>query len=459
MHQIAYATRMETDLLGSLAVPSDALYGIQTVRACRNFPISGQSIASFPDLLCALAQVKKAAAATNRELGLLDPAKARVIALACDEIIAGQHAGQFPVDVFQGGAGTSTHMNMNEVIANRGLELMGLPLGSYAHLHPNDDVNRGQSTNDVYPTALRLAILMATPRLIAALGRLADSFAAKGLAFVDIAKLGRTQLQDAVPMTLGQEMTAFAVRLREDLDRLRAAMGLLSEVNLGGTAIGTGVTTDPDFAIRAVAELSRLTGIVLMPAANLIEASWDTGAFVHFSGVLKRVAVKLSKIANDLRLLSSGPRGGLGEIRLPPMQPGSSIMPGKVNPVIPEVVNQIAFHVIGADVTVTMAAQAGQLQLNAFEPLIGASLLNALGLLTNGATVLDERCVQGIEADAAMCRHHLDNSTAGAAALVPLIGYEAAGRLAHQSLESGIPLDVLLRSHLARIGKPASTAG
>jgi aspartate ammonia-lyase len=438
-------TRTKTGSLGPRSVPFDALHGVQTQRACENFPISSVTIGNYPDLLRALALVKMAAAATNAALGILSPEKARIIAQVCDEIIAGQHHAQLPVDVFQGGAGTSTNMNINEVIANRGPELMGHPPGNHAHLHPNDDVNRAQSTNDAFPTAVRLALLLATPRPVAVLASLATAFAAEGVEFGDIPKLGRTQLQDAVPMHLGQEMAAFAHTIREDIQRLTAAMGLISEVNLGGTAIGTGITAGPDHARLAVAELARLSGVPLVPADNLIEAAWDTDAFVHFSGVLKRVAVKLSKISNGLRLLSCGPRGGLGEIRLPAMQPGSSIMPGKVNPVIPEMVDQVAFHVIGADVTVSMAAEAGQLQLNAFEPLIAHSLLQSISLLTNAADTLTRRCVAGgIEADAAACLRHLQASTALVTALVPLIGYDRAAELAQQMLETRHALQELL---------------
>jgi aspartate ammonia-lyase len=437
-------TRTETDSLGPLTVAREALYGTQTQRARLNFPISGVSISHLPDLLRALAMVKKAAATTNAALGTLTHDKALIIAQVCDEILAGQHRNQFPVDVFQGGAGTSTNMNMNEVIANRGLELMGHALGDYAHLHPNDDVNQSQSTNDAYPTAVRLALLLATPRLTAALAQLALAFQDRGSAFADIPKLGRTEMQDAVPMLLGQEMAAFAHTIREDIQRLTEAMALISEVNLGGTAIGTGINTAVGYRPMALAELVRLSGVPLTSASNLIEASWDAGAFVHFSGVLKRVAVKLSKISNDLRLLSSGPRGGLGEIWLPAVQPGSSIMPGKVNPVIPEMVNQVAFHVIGTDLTVTMAAEAGQLQLNAFEPLIAYSLLQSVNLLANAAEIFARRCVAGIEADAEACQRHLMASTASATALVPVIGYERAAVLAKRMLETRRPLNDLL---------------
>jgi aspartate ammonia-lyase len=430
-------TRLEHDALGPLDVPFDALYGVQTARALRNFPISGVAIGQYPDLIHALALIKKAAAQANLELGRLAPLRADLICKVCDEILAGQHLQHFPVDVFQGGAGTSTNMNMNEVIANRGLQVMGRACGDYAHLHPNDDVNRSQSTNDVYPTAVRMALMMAVPRLMARLTDLAAAFDAKGAQFAGVMKLGRTELQDAVPMTLGAEMRAYGVTLREDVERLRATVGLLAEVNLGGTAIGTGVAAPEGYRALAMANLVRLSGLPLTPASDLVEASWDAGVFVHVSGVLKRAATKLSKIANDLRLLSSGPRGGLGEIRLPAMQPGSSLMPGKVNPVIAEMVNQVAFHVIGTDVTISFAAEGGQLQLNPFEPVMAACLLQSVSLMCNAAETFRLRCVEGIEADIDRCRRNLEASTANFAELVPVIGYERASSLAKAMLADG----------------------
>jgi aspartate ammonia-lyase len=435
--------RNETDSLGEVSVPSAAYFGAQTMRAVENFPISRTFVSSMPDIIQALAMVKKAAALSNERLGLLSAEKAMVIATVCDEIIAGRHDDQFPIDVFQGGAGTSTNMNMNEVIANRGLEILGMPRGNYSRLHPNDDVNLSQSTNDVYPTAIRLALLIATPKLARAMGDLASAFQAKGEEFSQILKLGRTQLQDAVPMTLGQEFTAFSTTIREDLQRLEEARSLLCEVNLGGTAIGTGITTVSDYQGMVVSELARVSGIRLASSENLVEACWDTGAFVHFSGVLKRIAVKLSKISNDLRLLSSGPRGGVGEILLPAVQPGSSIMPGKMNPVIPEVVNQVAFYVIGQDMTVTFAAEAGQLQLNAFEPVIAFSLLQSIKLLANAIATLERRCVVGIRADEAVCARNLMSGTALVTALVPVIGYERAAVMA-KAILSGQSLQSLL---------------
>ncbi len=429
--------RQEADALGTLGLPFDALYGVQTARAVENFPISGTTVGQFPGLVRALARIKIAAARANLRLGCLGREKAEIIERVCEEILSGQHLHHFPVDMFQGGAGTSTNMNINEVIANRGLELMGHPCGDYDWLHPNDDVNRSQSTNDVYPTAVRIALMGALPKLMTRLQELATAFEAKGVEFAAIPKLGRTELQDAVPMTLGAEMRAYGVSLREDAERLRATVGLLAEVNLGGTVMGTGIAAPPGYQQAVFAELIALTALPLRPAADLTEANWDAGVFVHVSGVLKRVATKLSKIANDLRLLSSGPRGGLGEIHLPAVQPGSSIMPGKVNPVICEMVNQVAFHVIGSDVTISFAAEAGQLQLNAFEPVMAFELMQSVRLLRNAAETFRLRCVEGITADEDRCRRNLEASTANFTALVPLIGYEAASRLAQEMLASG----------------------
>jgi aspartate ammonia-lyase len=438
--------RVEHDSLGEVAVPAAAYYGAQTARACENFQISGIPISHFPALIQALALVKKAAARANARLGDISEDKAEAICRACDEVAAGGMRDQFAIDVFQGGAGTSTNMNMNEVIANRALEHLGRERGDYAALHPNNDVNLSQSTNDVYPTAIRLAILLTYPSLLASLEGLAAAFETKSVEFATVMKLGRTQLQDAVPMTLGQEFGAFAVTIREDVLRLGEAAQLMREINLGGTAIGTGITADPGYQAIVVAELARLSGVDLVAASNLVEACWDTGGFVHFSGTLKRIAVKLSKIANDLRLLSSGPRGGLGEINLPPMQPGSSIMPGKVNPVIPEVVNQVAFQVIGADLVVTLAAEAGQLQLNAMEPVIVFNILHAMSLIGNAVDTLATRCVAGITANTERCLQHLDAGTALATALIPLIGYERAAALAKAVLADGKSVRALLEA-------------
>ncbi len=437
--------RIEHDSLGETAVPEAAYWGAQTGRAVTNFPISGVPLTHYPALLRALAMVKQAAARTNLALGKLAPDKARAIEAAAAEIIAGDLHDQFPVDVIQGGAGTSTNMNMNEVLANRGLEILGHRRGDYHALHPNDDVNLSQSTNDTYPTAVRLSVLLSSAALAEALDGLAAAFERKSAETTEIVKLGRTQMQDAVPMTLGQELGAFATAIREDIQRLSDAGRLLMEVNLGGTAIGTRINADPAYGPRAIAELAAISGFPLVQSGNLVEASWDMGAFVMFSGVLKRIATKLSKIANDLRLLSSGPRGGIGEIALPAVQPGSSIMPGKVNPVIPEVVNQVCFQVIGNDLAITLAAEGGQLQLNAFEPLIAHNIHASLMLLTNAITVFRERCVDGLTPRPADCARHLEASVGAVTALVPMIGYEAAASLAHEALASGRTIRALAR--------------
>ena len=429
--------RIERDSLGEFEVPAEAKYGVHSMRAYKNFFISGVPVSEFPELVIALAQVKKAAAAANTKLGVLDAERARAIQDACDEIIGGAHHDQFIVDMIQGGAGTSSNMNANEVIANIALAKMGHSLGAYQHLHPNDDVNRSQSTNDVYPTALRLAILRNVDSLTLEQRRLSDAFEAKAVEFDHVHKVGRTQLQDAVPMTLGQEFRSFANTIEADIERIGEISLLLREVNLGGTAIGTSINTPPEYPGTAVAELSRVVGFELKLARNLIEASSDLGAFVMFSGVLKRIAVKLSKICNDLRLLSSGPRAGLGEIVLPPVQAGSSIMPGKVNPVIPEVVNQVAFQVIGNDLTVTMAAEAGQLQLNAFEPVAIFNILQSIRILKRAMRCLTDRCVVGIAANEAHCRSLLNNSLVLATGLVPILGYENAAKIAKHALATG----------------------
>jgi aspartate ammonia-lyase len=440
------ATRLEHDLLGDREVPADARYGIQTLRAMENFDITGIRLAHYPHLIRALAMVKQAAARANLQLGLLDETVAAAIEAACQEIIDGHWHGHFVVDVVQGGAGTSTNMNANEVIANRALELLGHQRGDYEHCHPNNHVNLGQSTNDVYPTAVRVALILELEELLEALEVFASAVAAKGEEFSEILKMGRTQLQDAVPMTLGQEFEAFAVTTAEDIDRLRETARLFLEVNLGGTAIGTGINADPRYPQLAVAELRKITGLDFELAANLVEATPDTGAFVMFSGVLKRVAVKLSKMCNDLRLLSSGPRCGLNEINLPAMQPGSSIMPGKVNPVIPEVVNQIAFQVIGNDLTITMASEAGQLQLNVMEPVITFNLFESMDMLTDGVRTLTERCIRGITANSDRCRDLVEASIGIVTALVPVIGYERAGKVAKEALASGRPVREILLS-------------
>ena len=431
------AYRNEHDLLGDKNVPSAAYYGVHTLRAKENFDITGISIAVYPDLIRALAQIKKAAALANQQLGLLDPKLATAIAAACDEIVAGKYHDEFIVDVIQGGAGTSTNMNANEVIANRALELLGHQRGEYQYLHPNEHVNMSQSTNDVYPTALKLATYVGIFGLVDSMAYLRRAFERKADEFADVLKMGRTQLQDAVPMTLGQEFQTYAIMLGEDEERLKEAAMLIREINLGATAIGTGICSDPDYTPLVCRKLAEISGIPVITAPNLIEATQDCGAFVQLSGVLMRVAVKLSKSCNDLRLLSSGPRAGLGEINLPPRQAGSSIMPGKVNPVIPEVVNQIAFEVIGNDMTVTFAAEAGQLQLNAFEPIIAHSLFKSVNHLRRGCVTLADLCVDGITANRELLMNSVRNSIGIVTALNPYIGYAHATEVAAEAHATG----------------------
>jgi aspartate ammonia-lyase len=459
-------TRVEHDFLGDRDVPDDALYGIQTLRALENFPITGMPLREFPALIEALAAVKAAAALANADLGLLPREVADVIVRAAGEIRSGRHHEHFLVDMIQGGAGTSTNMNANEVIANRALEMSGHSRGQYHHVHPNNHVNLSQSTNDVYPTAVKIALHTAIEHLRTAMRLLAEAFLVKGREFAPFIKMGRTQLQDAVPMTLGQEFTAFGHTILEDIDRLGEAQALIREINMGATAIGTGINAPGGYAESVRAHLSEITGLDLITAPDLVEATADTGAFVQLSGVLKRCAVKLSKICNDLRLLSSGPRAGFGEINLPPMQPGSSIMPGKVNPVIPEVVNQVCFDIIGGDITVTMAAEAGQLQLNVFEPIIAYRLLGGISSLTNACTVLRERCVSGISANPDRMRHFVEQSIGIVTALVPVLGYEVSTEIARDALASGRGVyeivterGLLTREQLDRALDPERMAG
>ena len=437
-------------MLGTVEVPANAYWGVHTSRALDNFPITGVPVGQFGDLVVALVMVKQAAARANRRLGNLDTTKAEAIEAACNSIILeGRYHHQFVVDVVQGGAGTSTNMNTNEVIANVALSWMGRPLGDYVSLHPNDDVNMSQSTNDAYPTALRLALAAAADPLCEALHQLACAFKAKAVEFADILKIGRTQLQDAVPMTLGQEFDAFSATINEDVSRLKDVKAQLYEVNLGATAIGTGLNAAPRYAALAIEELARISGRPLRQASNLIEATSDMGTFVIFSGMLKRIAVKLSKIASDLRLLSSGPRAGFGEIQLPAVQAGSSIMPGKVNPVIPEVVNQVAYMVVGNDLTITMCAEGGQLQLNAFEPAISYCLLSSLSQLTAAVNTFRTRCVDGIEANSEHCRFLAETSIGLVTALVPVLGYEASSHIARRALlERRSIRDIILEEKL-----------
>jgi aspartate ammonia-lyase len=429
--------RVEQDSLGMREVPADVYWGIHTLRATENFPVSGRKV--HPAWIQALAEVKLAAARANTELGLLPQDVGNAIQAAAAEVAGGQWLDQFPVDALQGGAGTSFNMNMNEVLANRALELLGRPRGDYGYVHPNDHVNRCQSTNDTVPTALRVAAIRLVRALADELAELQASLQRKEAAFAGVQKLGRTELQDAVPMTLGQEFSIWAEAIARDRWRLFKAEERLRQVNLGGTAIGTGVGAVRGYAARALEHLRRITGLGLARAENLVEATANTDLLVEVSGLLKACATNLAKLAADLRLLSSGPRGGLAEIRLPALQAGSSIMPGKINPVMTEMVTQVAYEVMASDMAVALAAQAGQLELNAFLPLMGDHLLRSLELLTRAARLLRTRCIEGIEADEARCRHHLERSTAHLTALVPELGYEAATRLAKERLAADPP--------------------
>ncbi len=441
--------RKESDNIGSLEIPGDAYWGINTARALENFPISGRPISTYPDLIFGYACVKQASSRANAEIGELDEGKADLIDEVCEEIKHGGLQDQFVVDIIQGGAGTSTNMNVNEVIANRGAELAGGAKGKYDILDPNDHVNRGQSTNDTYPTALKVGLCLAIERLLEELARLEIAFRDKGREFAGIVKVGRTQLQDAVPMTLQQEFESFAVTLGEDHDLLELVRQRMWEVNLGGTAIGTGIAADPRFPALAARHLSDITGYDIKTAANLIEATSDVGVFLKLSGALKITAMKLSKICNDLRLLSSGPQVGFGEINLPARQAGSSIMPGKVNPVIPEVVNQVAFVVAGHDVTIAMAVEGGQLQLNAFEPVITHSLFEGLKWLTAAIATLRVNCVDGITANTRRLAEQVGSFVGVVTALIPHIGYGPASKLAKEALATNANIaDMVVKSGL-----------
>lgn len=440
-------TRREHDLLGEMEIPVEYYFGVQTMRAVENFHISRVRLNFFPEFIRALADVKQGAAMANCELGLLDPKIADAIIAACGELREGKLREHFVVDMVQGGAGTSTNMNANEVIANRALEILGHEKGQYEYCHPNNHVNLSQSTNDAYPTATRIALVRSIEKLIAALRELIDAFHAKGNEFAHVIKMGRTQLQDAVPMTLGQEFEAYAATLTEEIARLESNMTLFYEINMGATAIGTGINADPDYAALCTKHLREVTGLPLVEATNMIEATSDTGAYIMNSSAQKRLAVKLSKICNDLRLLSSGPRCGLNEINLPPRQPGSSIMPGKVNPVIPEVVNQVAFRVIGNDLTVTVAAEAGQLELNVMEPIIIHSLFESIEMLINAMNTLREKCIVGITANEEVCRRMVYNSIGLVTALNPYLGYETSTMLAKEALQTGKGIYDLVLEH------------
>lgn len=430
--------RIEEDLLGAREVPLEVYWGIHTLRAIENYQISGSTIAEEPEFVRGMVAVKKASAMANRKLGTLSDTIADAIIWACDEILEdGRCLDQFPIDVFQGGAGTSVNMNTNEVVANLALEHLGYAKGRYAHINPNDHVNKSQSTNDAYPTGFRLGLYKKVDDLVDELERLIESFASKGLQFRDVIKMGRTQLQDAVPMSLGKEFEAFSVLLGEEIPRLRNNSALLLEVNLGATAIGTGLNTPDGYQDTVVHCLREVTGLPIRGADDLLEATSDTGAYVSMHASIKRLAVKLSKICNDLRLLSSGPRAGLGEIRLPERAAGSSIMPAKVNPVIPEVVNQVCFKVMGNDVALTFAAEAGQLQLNVMEPVIGQTLFESINLLANAIRTLRELCVIGIEANEDVCRNNVLNSIGIVTYLNEVIGHANGDAVGRECARSG----------------------
>ena len=462
----ALNTRIEHDLLGELAIPADAYYGVQTARAIENFRISGVPLRHYPNFIKGLAMVKLAAARANFDTGGFSREVLTGIEGACLELIAGKLHDQFPLDVLQGGAGTSTNMNANEVIANRALELLGHKKGEYTFCDPHDHVNRSQSTNDAYPSALHVGLALGNAEIIAEFERLIAALRAKGREFSSILKMGRTQLQDAVPMTLGQEFDAFAQTLEDEVRALDATKVYLCEVNMGATAIGTGLNAPEGYARKCAEHLARVSTLPIRLARNLIEATQDTQAFIMYSSALKSLAIKLAKVGNDLRLLSSGPRCGLHEINLPAVQPGSSIMPGKVNPVIPEVTNMVAYRVIGNDLVVTLSGEGGQLQLNAFEPVIAAVLFESQTLFVNAARTLRIYCVEGITANPEVCKHYLEHSIGTVTALNPVIGYDRATELAAEALKTGegiIPLvrekHILTDEQIDAILNPAALTG
>ena len=439
--------RKEKDLLGDRSVDNRNLFGIQTLRAIENFDLSGQKLKHYPEIIDAFTIVKQAAAMANYETELLSEETKDAICLACETIRMGAYYDHFPVDMMQGGAGTSTNMNVNEVIANLALENMGYKRGDYEKCHPNNHVNMSQSTNDAYPTAIKIALIFAKDPLVNELGALIEALRLKSEEFKDVLKMGRTQLQDAVPMTLGQTFSAYATTLTEEIDRIKRNAELFLEVNMGGTAIGTGINSTVSYREAVVKHLGRISGLPIVSATDLVEATQDTGAFIMYSSAIKRIAIKLSKICNDLRLLSSGPRAGFNEINLPPVQPGSSIMPGKVNPVIPEAINQIAFKVMGNDLTVNMAVEAGQLELNAFEPVIVFSLFDSIYLLNKGIKTLRQKCIRGITANVDHCTNLLHNSIGIVTALNPILGYDQCSSLAKEALKSNESIYDLVLKH------------
>ena len=441
------AVRIESDLIGSREIPASALYGVQTLRGIENFPISKFHLNEYPLFIKGLALTKMAAAKANRELNLLTEEQAHAIIEACQEIIDGKHYEQFPVDMIQGGAGTTTNMNANEVIANRALEIMGHQRGEYQYCSPNDHVNCAQSTNDAYPTAIHIGLYESHLRLIPHLQALIDSFNKKGEAFAHIIKMGRTQLEDAVPMTLGQTFHGFSSILKNEITHLNEAAEDFLTVNMGATAIGTGICAEPGYAEKCVSALAELTQLPYRLSDDLVGATSDTSCMVGYAAALKRVAVKLNKICNDLRLLASGPRCGLGEFNLPAMQPGSSIMPGKVNPVIPEVMNQICYKVIGNELCVTMAGEAAQMELNAMEPVMAQCCFESIDLMINGMDTLRTRCVDGIVANEEHCKANVHNSIGVVTALNPVIGYKNSTKIAKEALETGRSVYELVLEH------------
>jgi len=429
--------RTEKDFLGERELPGDVYYGIQTLRAIENFNITGLPVSREPLLIKSFGYVKKAAAMANRDCGVISPEIAEAIIFGADQLIQGYYVDQFLTDMIQGGAGTSCNMNVNEVIANIGLEHMGKKKGEYQFLHPNNHVNCSQSTNDAYPTAFRIALHKKIAYFITAMEYIQRAFAIKGEEFREIIKMGRTQLQDAVPMTLGAEFKGYSTTIGEDIQRMKEVQNLVTEINMGATAIGTGINAPEGYAEKVTTYLAAITGLPLTLSPDLIEATVDTGAYLQISGTLKRCAVKLSKICNDLRLLSSGPRAGFNEINLPPLQPGSSIMPGKVNPVIPEVVNQVAYYVAGADLTITMACESGQLELNVMEPVIAYSIFSGMDYMTKACVTLADKCVTGITANKEVCYNQVMNSIGIVTSLNPILGYEKASEIAGEALRSG----------------------
>lgn len=454
-------TRLEHDLLGSKEVPQEALFGIQTLRCLENFDVSHQLLSDYPQFIKALGIVKMGAIKANHELKLVNKEITKAIVEACSELMEGQHAAHFPVDLIQGGAGTSVNMNANEVIANRALELMGKERGEYKYCHPNDHVNMAQSTNDAYPTAMHLGLYMMHNELKEALELLINSFERKAAEYADVIKMGRTQLQDAVPMTLGQSFGAYSDAMKSELKRLNTVSRELLTINMGATAIGTGITAAPGYAALCTRYIKEISGWDVNLAENLIAATHDTSALVAYSSAMKMIALRLSKICNDLRLLSSGPRAGLGEIQLPAKQPGSSIMPGKVNPVIPEVVNQICFKIIGNDLTVSLASEAAQLELNVMEPVLVQCIVESCTWLKNGCNILRSKCIDGIIANKEHCRHVVEHSIGIVTALKPFIGYSNSTEIAKEALESGrsvyelvLEKELLNREQLEKILDP-----